>query len=384
MKYPRTSKLFSLLLLLLLMGWKPATAEMVEVIASGPSKQAAVNTALRMAIEQVAGTLIQASSQVNNGRLDLDRLVTSSSGVVKKYRILAERKDPIESVYKVKVQADVNTEKLQVALKEFFKDPRFQKAFQNATFDQRRVMVLYRFTPGRAASSGGLSANSPGPRVLVDLVEDRLTEYGFRVFLPRQVQRIQKKVAAGIVNQKSALALAQQEQADAMVWIDLTAHSDPSSYNYWKIQFSMSAKAFDATTGELFATVHEQGKAMSQGSAGSVENGLVRGIRQSTPAMANKLVEKIVGRFSGAREKFVVVSLRNLKLQYQDQVEDLMDDQGWKYRVNRQTGDYLELEVFSEYDPTTFRRVFRRAVRKAKIPLMSVEMKGNRVIFQGR
>jgi len=96
------------------------------------------------------------------------------------------------------------------------------------------------------------------------------------------------------------------------------------------------------------------------------------------------LVKKIVNHFSTNGAKFVTLIFRNITIKDQDRVEEIVEEIGWRYRVARQTGKYIELEIFSEADPTSVRKTIRRAVKKNGLPLTPSEMIGSRVIFTGK
>jgi hypothetical protein len=64
-------------------------------------------------------------------------------------------------------------------------------------------------------------------------------------------------------------------------------------------------------------------------------------------------------------------------------VEDVLEELGWRYRISRQTGSYMEIEIFSEADPTSVRRILRRAFKKRAMALVPAEISGARVMFEG-
>ncbi|OAQ19767.1 P-II family nitrogen regulator [Thermosulfurimonas dismutans] len=99
-----TGKIIWLGLCLVLCSVFWAQAVTITATGSGPTRQAAINNALRAAVEQAMGAYIQSNTRVVEGRLDYDRIISASAGYIRHYDVLAEGQDPIDQVYKVKVR----------------------------------------------------------------------------------------------------------------------------------------------------------------------------------------------------------------------------------------------------------------------------------------
>ncbi len=350
----------------------------VTVVGEGPTKQAAINDALRSAIEQALGTYVASSTKVSMGQLDYDRIISESAGYVKSYNVLAAGKDPIEDIYKVKIRATIDDYKIKNLVQEFESNPKFQKAFQEATFESRRVVVLYNRRTRR-----DLPYDSKAVQTVMDLIEDKLAGMGFRVFLPDQLKRIKTRVTDLALDEETAINIARQEDGDAVVLVTIDAGIRPTSDGYNIVYTTLSLKAFDVTTGELFANVQKRAKTIARGGGYGIADGAARAAIKVGRKATSALVAKIVRRFSTKRSKFVVLIFRDVPQSVQDKIEDILDNLDWKYRIARQSGTYMEIEVFSESDPTSVRKVFRRAIRKEGLSLSQVEMKGSRIVFSG-
>ncbi len=355
-----------------------AYAITVTTVGSGATRQAAINNALRAAIEQALGTYIQSNTRVVEGRLDYDRIISSSAGYIRNYKVLAEGKDPIDQVYKVKVRVDVDDYKIKNLIAQFRQDPRFQKAFQKAVFDQRRVVVLY-----AKRTYQSLPYQSMPVQEVISRIEDKLAGYGFRVFLPDQIARIKNRATELAIDEETAIQIARQEDGDAVVLVDVQAGKRPTPDGFWIIHTTLSLKAFDVTTGELFANVIKRSKTIARGGEYGIEEGAARAVEKIAARCADRLVAKIVNRFSTKREKFVVFIFRDVPQNIQDQIFSLFQQLGWNFRIARQYGTYMEVEIFSEQDPTSANLTFRRALNRAGISLSQVEMKGARIIYSG-
>jgi len=348
-------------------------------VGDGRTRQEAINNGIRTAVEQALGTLVKSSTQVSQGKLVWDRIASASAGYVKKYDVIAEGKDPVSDVYKVKLNVSVDDHKLQNAVDEYIDDPRAQRTFQETRFDERKIMVVYQPRTGF-----DLPADSKGVQTIMDLIQDKLAGYGFRVFLADQLVRIKEKVSEMVVDEESAINLARQEAADAAVTVSFDAAKRPTSDGYNLILCTLSLKAFDTSTGELFANVQDRDKTIARGGDYGIQDGVARTAIKVGPRTVERLTKKIVNRFSTKRAKFVMLAFRNISAGNQLKVESLLEEIGWRYRVARQTGNYVEFEVFSEADPTSVRMTVRREIQKAQLPLTPTEMVGSRVIFDGK
>lgn len=353
-------------------------ARTVTAIGEGQTRQAAINNGIRAAVEEALGSMVTSHSNVAQGKLVYDRITSASAGYVKNYQVLAEGKDPVTDVYKVKLSVDLDDIKLKDAVAKFMEDPKFQRTFQETKFDERKVVVLYKPRTGL-----DLPYNSKAVQSVMDLIQDRLASKGFRVFLPDQLQRIRGRAAEMVVDEETAINIARQETGDAVVLVSFDAGKNPTSDGYYMIYATLSVKAFDCTTGELFANVQDRGKTITRGGEYGIQDGVARVAIKIGPKVVDRLVGKIVTRFSGARAKFVMLIVRNVTTQQQDQVEDILEELGWRYRIARQTGSYMEVEIFNEADPTSVRRILRNTFKQKQIPLSPAEISGTRVMFEG-
>ena len=93
------------------------TADGVAEVLSGKTDMArdvAIADALRRAVAQVTGTIVESSTLVQNFQLVTDKIYTQTKGYVRNYQIVSERQD--NTLYKVTVKATVDTENLATDL----------------------------------------------------------------------------------------------------------------------------------------------------------------------------------------------------------------------------------------------------------------------------
>lgn len=77
----------------------------------------AVKQALRTAVEQAAGVMIESNTLMRNNALVVDRVAANASGYVKSYDVIEDNRKASPSVVKVKVKAVVSTASLDKDLK---------------------------------------------------------------------------------------------------------------------------------------------------------------------------------------------------------------------------------------------------------------------------
>ncbi|MFW5836586.1 MAG: hypothetical protein ACOCVM_01155 [Desulfovibrionaceae bacterium] len=359
----------------------PGLAEAGSVVGtgSGPSRDAAIQNALRNALEHSAGAYIHSRTQVNNFQVVMDSVTSSTGAYIRGYDVLAEEKDPIDGSHKVTVQAEVDDHKMKSAVEEFLSDPRFQKTFQKTAFDQRRVLVLY-----NRRTVDDLDYYTKGVQTLLDRIQDKLAGYGFRVFLLDELGRIKQNLTDRMIDENQAIQLARAEKADAVVLAAIDAGSRKTEDGFLLVQAAVSLQGYDPTTGELFANVQERGKTLAHANEYSLDDGVARVAIDTGSEAAEALTRKIVERFSTSREAFVVMIFTEVPKNVQDRVELLLRRLGWRYRVNTQQGRFLEVEVFEAMSPTDLRWEFAKAAEREGLPVTAQSIKGARLVFTGK
>ena len=345
-------------------------------IGEGRTRQEAINNGIRVAVEQALGTMVKSDTQVTNGKLIWDRIASASAGYVKNYNVLAEGKDPVTDAYKVKLAVTVDDYKLKGAVDDFLNDPRQQQIFQQTKFDERKVVVVYKPQTGF-----DLPYNSKGVQTIMGLIQDKLAAHGFRVFLPDQIRRIKGKSAEMVVDEETAIEIARQETGDCAVVVSLDGAKRPTSDGFFLLMCTLNLRAFDTATGALFANVQDRDKTISRSGDYAIQDGISRAAIKIGPRAVERLVKKIVKRFSGP--KYITLIFRNISSKNQNRMEDILDGLGWRIRVARQTGKYIEFEVIGEADPSSVRKIVRKEIQKAGLPLKAGEMAGSRITFGG-
>ena len=357
----------------------PVSGRAVETtsVGEGKTRQEAINNGLRAAVEQVSGTVVRSDSQVSKGKLVWDRIASASNGIIKSYHVLSEGKDPITDVYKVQMTVDVDDRKLKDAMEDVLDDPRKTQIIQKTDFDNKRVVVLYKPMTGF-----DLPYKSKGVQTIMGYLQDALTQYGFRVFLPEQLKKIDNRLAETIVDEETAINLARQEAGDFAVVVSLDAAKKPTEDGYYVIMCTLTMKAYDISTGAFAASVQNRGKTISRKGDYAIQDAVARVAIKTGGEAAKNLAKKIYAVVS-IKPKFIELVFTNISPENGSKVEDILIDLGWETRVE-QSGTYIRFEVIGQADATTVRRIMKKEIKRAGLPLVCTGIKSDRVDFEGK
>lgn len=117
-----------------------ALAATVTATGEGPSKEQALATAMRRAVEQGVGTMVKSSTTVVDSALVDDKILSHSRGYVTGYKIVKEQKNGDEFV--VTISANVDSKLLKddidalTILRKTVGNPRILVAFSNKSKDK--------------------------------------------------------------------------------------------------------------------------------------------------------------------------------------------------------------------------------------------------------
>ncbi len=93
--------------------------QIVDVVATGygTTVREATKAALRSAVEQVVGTMVDATTLVENDELIEDEILTYSAGMIATSKAIGEPKKSADGIYTVKIKASVKKSQLQEKLR---------------------------------------------------------------------------------------------------------------------------------------------------------------------------------------------------------------------------------------------------------------------------
>jgi len=344
----------------------------------GRTLQEAIQNARRNAVQESVGYRLRSQTYVNKGKTLYDFVFSVSSGCVIKEKLL-EKQLLNNELWRVKLLLKVSESCLS-CLKSFFSDPSVQIDFQVNKFDRRKIVVFY-----RKRSSFDLPRDSRIVQIVTDLLEDELKDKGFKVFLSEELERLRERTMEHLADEEVAIELGRLEKAGSIVLASFSLSEKRTYDGYKLLKGTLVLKAYDPTTGELFATVIESGKTLASPNVKTpvASDGLVMKV---VPRAADKLIEKIVKRFCASRERFVEVEFRNVPLKVQDIIEDTLQEL-WgdgNYKIEEQLRGYMKVSIYVDISPTSVRNILRKEFKKRGIPILPVEFVGTRIVFEYR
>lgn len=267
------------------------TVEGIGAIVKGDlaiAKDNAVNDALRKAVEQAVGTLVQAQTLVDKYQLISDEIYTKSQGYIKKYTIISEKPDLNQGILKVTIQADVSIGDIKNDLNAI--------GLLLERKNKPRMMVIIDEKIGSAES--GYSPNlSESETVIIQ----KFTEKGFNFVDQATVKKnIKRNMALQAIagDDSAAAAIGLEYGAEAVIIgnaIAKLAGKGIAGTEMKSIHASVTARAVKADTGEILATASEKGATahLDETAGGALA------IIKASEKIASNLIDQIITKWSG-------------------------------------------------------------------------------------
>ncbi len=267
------------------------TVEGIGAIIKGDlaiAKDNAVNDALRKAVEQAVGTLVQAQTLVDKYQLISDEIYTKSQGYIKKYSILSERPDMTQEILRVTIQSDVSIGDIKNDLGAI--------GLLLERKNKPRMMVIIDEKIG-GSESGYSAALSESETAIIQ----KFTEKGFNFVDQATVKKSMKRSMAlqAIGGDDSAAAAIGLEYGAEVVIIGSaiakTAAKGIAGTEMKSIQASLTARAVRTDTGEILATASEKGATahLDETSGGAIA------IKKASEKISSQLIDQIIAKWSG-------------------------------------------------------------------------------------
>lgn len=267
------------------------TVEGIGAIVKGDlaiAKDNALNDALRKAVEQAVGTLVQAQTLVDKYQLISDEIYTKSQGYIKKYAIISERPDLNQGILKVTIQADVSIGDIKNDLNAI--------GLLLERKNKPRMMVIIDEKIGSAES--GYSPNlSESETVIIQ----KFTEKGFNFVDQATVKKnIKRNMALQAIagDDSAAAAIGLEYGAEAVIIgnaVAKLAGKGIAGTEMKSIHASVTARAVKADTGEILATASEKGATahLDETAGGALA------IKKASEKIASNLIDQIITKWSG-------------------------------------------------------------------------------------
>ena len=242
------------------------------------AQQEAVNRALRSAIEQGVGTLVDSETLTQNFRVLDDRVYTQVKGYVKSYEILSEQQTP-DGLYVVQVKATVALGLLEKDLKAL--------NILKARKKNPKIMVLCNdYIHGEPETS----------HIVSQEIEKIFLEKQFSVVDKTQMDTIKEKDEKAFQNDiPKAAQLAQRFGAEIVITgegnSELAEQSTPYGVSVFAYSATITLKAINTDTAKVIATESSSAIERGAGKIPTAQNALKSAGRKAAASLLATIVE---------------------------------------------------------------------------------------------
>jgi hypothetical protein len=214
------------------------TAGVVTATGEGTSKDDAIQSALRRAVEQGVGVLIKSSTRVEDFQVMEDKIYSHSQGYVSKYDVLSSSKKGGE--YTVTVKAVVD----EVVLKEDLKAIGALKT----EMGNPRILVAFSNKP----ASKAFFDSKPFLDEIYNGIVEALTDQKFRVVDKQSAERFSQQIAhtLEITDVNKAAAVGLKYHAEYTLYYDVGGSIKQGEINT-SVQTRIKAQLIDNTRAQV-------------------------------------------------------------------------------------------------------------------------------------
>ncbi len=271
------------------------------------SRDKAIEDALRNAVEQATGSLIENETLVENYQLLSDKIYSQSKGYVQSYEVLDEKAE--EGLYRVTIQATVASGELKNDLRAL-----------NILMRQvrkPRVMVLFEEVSSQDVNTG---------RLAEDAVSKVLLERGFKLVDADVVRRnLGRDGVRGLLAGDQRVAAAVGDKYGAEMLLLGTAQATTNEVTIGDVRINsnqavVSAKLVRADTGEVKVSETRQAAKPHVNSL----TGKQMAITEACEYLANDMIDKMIDIFQEQVYNIASVNLTIHGLQGYAQLQEVI------------------------------------------------------------
>lgn len=255
-------------------------ANPVTVTGEGPSKEQALSTALRRAVEQGVGTLVKSETTVVDSALVDDKILSHSKGYVKTYKILKEEKNADGFV--ITITATVDTRVLKEDITDVLAILR-----AGTTVNNPRILVAY----SNKGENAQILKNKDFVEEVYNGIVESLTDQQFRVVDKSASERfaVQTAESHGIdVDVNKAAKFGLQYKAEYTLFYNVSGTIRDGVVGKGVI-LRIKTQLIDNTRSQVITSKMVEKSASAQ----TVEQALERAARDGGKAVVAPVVERI-------------------------------------------------------------------------------------------
>ncbi|MDK2922278.1 MAG: hypothetical protein PWR24_1835 [Desulfonauticus sp.] len=343
------------------------------------ARNQALSQALRNAVEQGVGTLIDSNTMVQNYQLISDKIYSQASGYVTNYQILSEGLSPDGQMYNVTIKASVSTESIKNdlraigILKQQVGNPRFMAIYlpqtkSSAYRHSRAVVAAEQAINGVFARKGFVVLD----RMFVDNVYNEIEQAG----------RID-------IDMDDLSALALKYRADLLLVYDVhvgVKQGGQSKY-FGGVMVEIDLRAVAPATADLIAQKHGDVYVRTAKMAGNYYEDMMAA--QAADKVGKAVAEALVGDVLAYFERQVHggarfdIWFRNFSEGETYTIYDILQNiPGVKdINVRQQSPGNFQVDVNYQGKKFDFQRQLYQTMQQRGIAFETQQAKGNRFLF---
>ena len=298
---PKSSKLkaksfFATLSLFVLMNFGTCAAETIHVTGSGNTERMAIHNALRLAVEQKFGAVVNSKTFVKDQMLMADENSVDSNGFVTRYKIISSR--VVNGIYIVELDAELS-DKISSRLTDVEK-----KSLVDVNADNPRIAVAAFDSSGRRC-----------PAVENEIVS-ALKRQGFtRTVDLEQVNRaVRQRIISASGDKELCKTLANDFHADCLVVADVKNSGNAVEISSRLIALNTGEIIFAGSSsgGGEFLSANDALKFASRRAAGEISSAAFKSAaqieRHVTLLVTKNTFEQLGGTLTAVRERIKNIS----------------------------------------------------------------------------
>lgn len=269
-------RILLVLLALLVVGSSTAFAD-VEATGEGPSKEQALATAMRRAVEQGVGTFVKSSTTVVDSALVDDKILSHSKGYVTSYKVIKEGKS--DDGYSVTISARVDSKTL--------KDDIDALTILRKNVGNPRILVAY--------SKKGEGAKALKDKDFIEEIYngivETLTDKQFRVVDKSAAEKFAQQVAATHeidVDLNQAAAFGLKYNAEYTLFYNVSGEIKEGVVGKG-VKLRIKTQLIDNTRSQVITSKMVESTSSGQ----TIENALEKAARDGGKKIVNPMIEVI-------------------------------------------------------------------------------------------
>ena len=339
----------------------------------GSARNQALRNALRDAVKQGVGVLLDSNTIVKNWTVIQDEVYSSARGFVKQYNVTRDEK--VNDTWFIEIEAEVATGQI--------KDKLGELRILHKKMGNKRLMIIY--NPGHPEA---LPSDHSAVRSALTSIPSEFNQSGFRIFDQRSLGYISKKISQRGGGAKAAwMKIADEQQVDILAEFEvLSSKKSPFSNNSFSAaKVTLRMKTYDVSTGRLISNVQSNQKQMTKAGSFDWDNALAKASEKSGTSAASDTIKNIVEFYKSVGDigNSYFITFKGFTEDETDIILDALENlEGFQSLSEIQmTPDLIKIEYFSTMSKSRLRRKIRSAARPHKIKLSSKEISGNRFVF---